>query len=109
MELAPPKSKEINAYLMSLPMTLEGWAHLDDITAMDAADLGKPVVSHIERYVREAVAEAQRGFIEASVTIRWTTNSRKFWTVSVANLPYMNCSEVGNVLARTGECRPDLV
>jgi oligoribonuclease NrnB/cAMP/cGMP phosphodiesterase (DHH superfamily) len=86
-----PKSKEVNAYLMSLPMTIEAWQHLDKMTAEEAAVYGQPVVSHIDRYVREACQEAQYGI--------WHLEG-KVYSTAICNCPYMNCSEIGNVLAQ---------
>jgi nanoRNase/pAp phosphatase (c-di-AMP/oligoRNAs hydrolase) len=85
-----PKSKEVNAYLMSLPMTIEAWSHLDKMTADEAAIYGQPVVAHIDRYVKEACKEAQYG--------QWTVGEKTYMT-AVCNVPYQNCSEIGNALA----------
>jgi oligoribonuclease NrnB/cAMP/cGMP phosphodiesterase (DHH superfamily) len=92
---ALPFSKEINAYIMTLPFTIGAWEHLDDINPSEAVQRGAAVVSHINRYVQEATDEAQRGFIEIA--------DHKFLTTEVVNCPYMNCSEVGNVLAQRAD------
>jgi len=89
---ALPDSKAVNAYLMSLPMTIEAWSKLDAISASDAASRGSGILQHVERYVKEAVAESQRGFLKLSDGV--------FLTAEVVNCPYMNCSEVGNILAK---------
>jgi nanoRNase/pAp phosphatase (c-di-AMP/oligoRNAs hydrolase) len=87
-----PDSKAVNAYLMFLPKTIEAWTKLDAISASDAASRGSGILQHVERYVKEVVAEAQRGFLKLSDGV--------FLTAEVVNCPYMNCSEVGNVLAK---------
>jgi uncharacterized protein len=96
---ALPESKEINAYLMSLPMTIEAWSTLDNSSPRRAAELGRPVVSHIDRYVREIVEEAQFGTLHLDVAPGQYIHR----TAAVVNCPYMNCSEVGNVLAKKAE------
>ncbi len=85
-------SKAVNSYLMTLPMTLDAWKHLDDITAEEAAKLGRSALAHVEHYVREAVQQAQRGFLK--------TGENSFLTVEIVNALYLNCSEIGNVLAQ---------
>jgi oligoribonuclease NrnB/cAMP/cGMP phosphodiesterase (DHH superfamily) len=90
---ALPNSKEVNAHIMSLPMTIEAWETLDNFTPLDATIIGQGILRHIDRYVKEVVEESQRGFIQIG--------PGKFLTASVVNCPYMNCSEVGNVLAQT--------
>src|ERR1700675_39703 len=52
-----PNSKEVNAYIMSLPMTIEAWDILDYTTVGNAAAQGQGIVRHIDRYVKEAVQE----------------------------------------------------
>jgi oligoribonuclease NrnB/cAMP/cGMP phosphodiesterase (DHH superfamily) len=96
---ALPESKEINAYLMSLPMTIEAWSTLDNSSPRRAAELGRPVVSHIDRYVREIVEEAQFGTLHLDVAPGQYIHR----TAAVVNCPYMNCSEVGNILAQQAE------
>lgn len=94
---ALPNSKAINAYLMTLPFTVEAWQQLDLMKVEYAEQYGIAVLNHIDRYVREAAEEATRGFIQ----IPGTDNA--FYTTAVCNLPYMNCSEVGNLLAQTAD------
>jgi oligoribonuclease NrnB/cAMP/cGMP phosphodiesterase (DHH superfamily) len=88
---ALPDSKAVSAYIMSLPMTIEAWNHLDIITAGEAAALGKGALSHVEHYVREAVNQAQYGILDFA-GIRYS--------IAVVNALYLNCSEIGNVLAK---------
>jgi len=94
---ALPDSKAVSSYLMSLPMTVEGWSRLDSpfLSASDAAVLGEGILRHVDRYVQEAAHEAQRGFLQIA--------DGRYLTAEVVNCPYMNCSEVGNVLAKRAD------
>lgn len=87
---ALPDSKSVSAYIMSLPFKIEAWDHLDNITSTEAASLGNGILRHIDRYVSEAFDQAQYGLFEDL-------------SVAVVNCPYMNCSEVGNILAKTAD------
>jgi len=91
---ALPGSKAINAYLMSLPMTLEAWSELDNLKVEYAEQYGINILRHVDRYVQEAAAEAQRGFMPIP------GQDNAFYTVEIVNMLYANCSEVGNVLAQ---------
>lgn len=90
---ALPNSKAVNAYLMSLPMTIEAWSGLDIMKVEMAEQLGVGILRHVERYAKEAVELSQRGFIQIPET------ENAFYTVEVVNMLYPNCSEVGNALA----------
>jgi uncharacterized protein len=90
-----PNSREVSAYIMSLPMTIESWDILDQIDSGHAAMHGQGILRHIDRYVTEAVGESQRGFISIGPS--------KYLTIEVVNCPYMNCSEVGNALAKRAD------
>jgi len=79
-------SKEINAYIGTLPFTFEAWDVLLDLDESDAVSLGAGALAHIEHYVREAVKHTQMGTLDGD-------------TVAVLNVTYLNCSEIGNVLA----------
>jgi len=83
-----PRSKEICAYLGTLPFTREAWNYLNNITELQAAELGTGALAHINHYVREAAQQARTG--------TWMG-----YKTSVLNVPYLNCSEVGNELAKT--------
>jgi nanoRNase/pAp phosphatase (c-di-AMP/oligoRNAs hydrolase) len=85
-------SKAVSAFIMSLPMTIDDWNYLDKINVEHAEQFGVRILNHIERYVKEAVNESQRGFFRIEPNVYMTTE--------VVNCPYMNCSEVGNVLAK---------
>jgi oligoribonuclease NrnB/cAMP/cGMP phosphodiesterase (DHH superfamily) len=82
-------SREINAYLMTLPHTKEAWDTLDQqgFDQARAIQLGVGALSHVEHYVREAVKHARVGVLRS-------------FNTAVLNVPYLNCSEVGNELAK---------
>jgi hypothetical protein len=83
---ALPGSKEICAYLGTLELNKEDWDKLDATSLGVAAGLGAGAYAHIQHYVREAVKQAQVGILQG-------------WETAVLNVPYLNCSEVGNKLA----------
>jgi oligoribonuclease NrnB/cAMP/cGMP phosphodiesterase (DHH superfamily) len=80
-------SKEVCAYLGTLEFTTEAWDGLYDMEAKDAAYKGEGALAHIQHYVREAVKQAQVGVLQGYQT-------------AVVNALYLNCSEVGNELAK---------
>jgi oligoribonuclease NrnB/cAMP/cGMP phosphodiesterase (DHH superfamily) len=92
-----PGSKAVNAYLMSLPMTLDAWARLEYINVEQAEQFGVNILRHVDRYVKEAVELSQRGFIGIPEA------KNAFYTVEVVNMLYPNCSEVGNALAQKAD------
>jgi len=69
-------------------LTAEAWDGLYDMEAKDAAYKGEGALAHINHYVREAVKQAQVGFFQGYKT-------------AVVNALYLNCSEIGNELAKT--------
>ncbi len=87
-----PVSKEVNAYIMTFPYTIEGWSKMTKFEFLEAASAGKYVLLQIEKYVREAVKMAQFG--------RLSLNGKSY-TVAVVNVPYLNTSEVGAALAHS--------
>jgi oligoribonuclease NrnB/cAMP/cGMP phosphodiesterase (DHH superfamily) len=87
---ALPNSREICAYLGTLELTKEVWDRLDGVPSKFATDLGSGALAHINHYVREAVKQAQTGLLQGYKT-------------AVLNVPYLNCSEIGNELAKTHE------
>lgn len=91
---ALPKTKQINAYIMTLPMTVEAWDGLSKISKDRAAELGTGALAHVEHYVREVVRHAQPGMLNLH---------GNHYTVSVVNAPYLNISEVGAELAKTSD------
>jgi oligoribonuclease NrnB/cAMP/cGMP phosphodiesterase (DHH superfamily) len=82
-----PNSREVCAYLGTLPFTVEAYSVLDRMTSLQAADLGKGALAHIEHFVRETVKNVRYGVLE---------NHK----VAVLNATYLNCSEIGNELAK---------
>jgi oligoribonuclease NrnB/cAMP/cGMP phosphodiesterase (DHH superfamily) len=82
-----PDSRAVCAYLGTLPLDAASWAHLDQKSAIDAATLGWGALAHIDHYVREAVKQAQVGVLQGYQT-------------AVVNALYLNCSEIGNELAK---------
>lgn len=81
-------SKEVCAYLGTLEFTKEAWDNLELMAISSAVHFGRGALAHINHYVREAVKQAVMGVFEG-------------YNTAVANLPYLNCSEVGNELAKT--------
>lgn len=83
-------SREICAYLGTLPFTKEGWDAItkEPMELGTIIDLGKGALAHIEHYTREAIKQAKLGKLMG-------------YKVAVLNVPYLNCSEVGNELAKT--------
>lgn len=73
----------------------------DVVTLSKAAELGKGVLAHINHYVREAVKQAQIG----KLRVPWQEGGATLreHKVAVLNVPYLNCSEVGNELAKTAD------
>jgi len=87
---ALPRTREISAYTMALPHTIEGWSVLDTITADKAADLGEGALAHVRHYVEKAVAQRLKGVLNGH-------------SVAIVNAQYMNISEVGDVLCQHAE------
>src|ERR1017187_6705819 len=85
-----PKTKEINAFIMTLPFSLEAWRNLESMSMDQAVTSGAGALAHVEHYVREAVAQRQIGKLNDL-------------SVAVVNALYLNCSEVGNVLTDFAE------
>lgn len=85
-----PFSKQICAYLGTLEFTKEAWDELEHFDIDDVKFHGAGALGHINHYVREAVKQAQTGVFEGK-------------KIAVLNVPYLNCSEIGNELAKTHE------
>jgi uncharacterized protein len=99
---ALPGSKAVNAYLMSLPQTIEAWSALDILKVEYAEQIGVGILRHVDRYVQEAAAEAQLGQWYMSGAPEYPS-CFEYYTAAVVNAPYMNCSEVGHVLAQKAD------
>jgi oligoribonuclease NrnB/cAMP/cGMP phosphodiesterase (DHH superfamily) len=87
---ALPNSREICAALGTVPLTKDAWDKIAEITPMAALEYGRGALAHIDHYVREAIKQAQTGMLQGYKT-------------AVLNVPYLNCSEIGNELAKTHE------
>jgi oligoribonuclease NrnB/cAMP/cGMP phosphodiesterase (DHH superfamily) len=83
-------SREVNAYLGTLPFTVEAWSKLHSVSEGEAADKGRGALAQIDHYVREAIKRVQYGFYDGL-------------RVAVLNVTYLMCSEVGNELAKTAD------
>lgn len=87
---ALPNSQEINAYLMTLPRTVETWNEIVKHDTVETAQLGGiGVRKYIEYYTRSVLAEAQGGTFHGHRT-------------GVLNIPYVGVSEAGNALCEAG-------
>lgn len=76
-----PQSREVSAYMMALPMTIEEWAKLDNMGHAEAAMNGEAILMHIQHYV-EGVAKNR-------VEARFLNHS-----IALVNAPYLNISDV---------------
>lgn len=85
-----PNTHEICAYLGTLEFTKEAWDKLEFIEWTKLLQLGAGALAHINHYVREAIQQARVGhFLNREL--------------AVLNVCYLNCSEVGNALAKKHE------
>ena len=82
-----PNSKEVCAHLGTLELNKRDWDMLEFLNVEEAAMLGGGALAHINHYVREAVKQAQQGWLHGYKT-------------AVVNALYLNCSEIGNELAK---------
>jgi oligoribonuclease NrnB/cAMP/cGMP phosphodiesterase (DHH superfamily) len=105
---ALPMSKEICAYLGTLELNKEDWDKLDSVDWNLAKMKGVGALAHINHYVREAVKQAQTGIlrfqtgvIEAEDDSIAPVPTWIDYRTAVLNVPYLNCSEIGNELAKT--------
>lgn len=89
-----PFSKQVCAYLGTLEFTKEAWDELEHLDIDDVKFHGAGALAHINHYVREAVKQSQ--------TAQGPQGSIfEGYKIAVLNVPYLNCSEVGNELAKT--------
>lgn len=89
-----PDSHAVNNYIMTFPYTIEGWLTMTKAPLSLAVQAGKDIQLQIDKYVCEAVKQAQRGHLNLN---------NKQYTVAIVNVPYINCSEVGHVLSETAD------
>lgn len=85
-----PKSREVCAYLGTLPYEIAEWDKLLDINAEKALQLGKGALANIQHYVRETIKNTRFGVLFGH-------------EVAMLNTTYLNCSEIGNELAQSAE------
>lgn len=76
-----PHSKAISAYMMTQPMTMEGWEQFKHMAAFDAATLGEGALAHVRHYVEKATRQKRSAYING-------------YKAALVNTPYMNISEV---------------
>jgi uncharacterized protein len=82
-----PMSREICAYLGTLEFTEAAWKELDGTPPDLAASLGIGALAHIKHFVRETIKNVRYGIVGDS-------------RVAILNATYLNCSEIGNELAK---------
>lgn len=89
-----PNSVEVNDYIMTFEYTVESWAKMTQSNPHNAATAGENIRLQVEKYVREASKQAQRGSLSLN---------GKTYSVLIVNVPYLNTSEVGNELSKTAD------
>jgi len=82
-----PNARVICAYLGTLPFEIEAWSKLKGLGVDEAYFLGRGALTHIEHFVRESVKNVQHGIFEGHL-------------VGIMNATYLNCSEIGNEIAK---------
>ena len=85
-----PNAKEICAYIGSLPFTIEAYDKLLYVTTDYAQLLGTGALDHINHFVRETIKNVRYGTLLGH-------------QVAILNATYLNCSEIGNELAKNPE------
>lgn len=83
---ALPRSKEVSAYISTVPQTFADWQKLSEMDVGDVADRGHAVLAYIDRYVREMAQHTR--YCELSG-----------YVIPVVNAPYINTSELVGHLA----------
>jgi oligoribonuclease NrnB/cAMP/cGMP phosphodiesterase (DHH superfamily) len=101
-----PSSKEVNAYISTLPRTIKAWDSLSKLAIEQAVQLGRGVLDYIEQNVQQTIGYAQNG--------RLLINE-KCYRVSMVNTSW-NHSDIGNRLAKNAdigvvwfECKNDMI
>lgn len=87
---ALPNAKEVAAYLMTQPYTVEAWDALANIDIKEAVTYGTGALRQIEYYVKNVVKNRQLGTIDGL-------------TAGIANAQYISCSEIGHELANESQ------
>lgn len=88
------ESKAVNAFIMTHEYTLDGWKKMTETSLENAILKGLAVSLQVDHYVREAVKNAQHGV--------WNDIDLSY-SVAILNVPYLNCSEIGNILAQDSD------
>lgn len=83
-------TKEVHAYVASLPMTMENWDALDKTSLQTIAECGRIVLGYIQTYIGKAVKESR------VVGIDTYTEDH----VAVLNVPYQNASETADAMLK---------
>ncbi len=82
-----PKTEAVNAYLITLPHTMEGWSEVENITWQEAAEKGAAIRMYIEHYIEKILPQYRLGQFFGH-------------TCGVLNMPYMNVSEALDMLIK---------
>jgi len=94
-----PNSKEVCAYLGTLPFEFEAWEKMMNSTTVEqAAEFGRGALAHIEHFVRESIKNARQGVFKGGEI---EPGIFQGYDVKILNATYLNCSEIGNELAKT--------
>src|SRR5208282_6619694 len=80
-------SKEVNAYIMALPHTIEAWSELDEIDADVAAFLGKGCRKQVEHYIEKVAAQAQMGKVQGVGSVCSAPGLIREYSIAVENAP----------------------
>ena len=83
-------AREVCAYIGSQPFTIEAYDALVDISVSDVLALGSGAQAHIDHFVRETIKNVRFGHLLGH-------------EVAILNATYLNCSEIGNELAKEAE------
>jgi len=81
------RSREVNAFIQSQPMSFERWDEIVELSFTDAARRGQGALDYIDRYVREMKLQARRASFAG------------YDDVPIINAPYIGISELVGALA----------
>jgi oligoribonuclease NrnB/cAMP/cGMP phosphodiesterase (DHH superfamily) len=85
-----PCSREVSAYLGTIPYTVEAWDRLaQESLTQGVISKGEGVLSHIQQYVEKVKNHARGGMLNG-------------YSVAIVNTAYPNISEVGEALVNDG-------
>ena len=86
-----PNSREVSAFISSVPMTFAEWDAINAIGYKNVSEGGRAILRYIQTYGKKAIEQATNEWIGG-------------YLVPVINVPYMNCSDHVGALA---EANPD--